>query len=90
MRTKENPILMFGLICSSAANAMDEEGLSTEDALNVVRGMLKPISKTKEVLAALSRLERAGTERELWEMLQQEAKQARIAVESPCPSSLFD
>lgn len=87
MSNKETPILMFGRVCSSVANSMDEEGLSTEDALNAVRLMLTPISKTKEVLAAISRLEAARTEADLWQRLQHEA---RLAKENAWPRSLFD
>lgn len=78
---------MFGRVCSSVANSMDEEGLSTEDALNAVRLMVKPISKTKEVLEAIARLEGASNEAELWQKLQQEALRAK---ENHWPRSLFD
>jgi hypothetical protein len=90
MTNKENPILMFGLICHCVANTMDEEGLCTEDALKAVRRMLTPVTHSKEVLAAISRLEASKTEADLWLTLHQEALRAKRLNAKPLPTSLFE
>ena len=67
---------MFGLVCGTVANMIDEEGLSNEEALKVLRRTLLPDSTSAEVISAISRLEELSHGRELWQPLREEWEKA--------------